>query len=455
VDGLKEFVFLLNLPDSASWYLLVPGILFFVLLPLLTWFFFCRCCGSLFRWQGGVLYLFLSTGVRMWEIVYSLQGIPGLLAEILLLTGCGCVLLRKKRLESVAVSVLILSVLNVSNGLVSWIGYRLLLPLVLKYQVWIRPSDTARECLRLLLVCALSAYILHSFRQCIADTNRQTLLQLTIPVFFISLVVRIIQTSIYGDNILLNSETGEILAAQNVNHGEFLLLQLSACVCLLVLLYAYRKILHILQAEQKVLLLEQQAAEQKIYLQEAVLRDQKTRAFRHDIRNHLTVLAELLKTGQSGPAYEYLSNLEEAAAELSFAVQTGNAAVDALLGSKFQAAQQKAVRIRCELEIPRQNAVRDMDWCILLSNALDNAVRACEKLPEEERQIQISSRKKGNFYLITIENSCEKELKTVPEDGIGLSNIRAVAERYHGAVENTVCKGVYRLQIFFGSQCPF
>ena len=125
--------------------------------------------------------------------------------------------------------------------------------------------------------------------------------------------------------------------------------------------------------------------------------------------------------------------------------------MDALLRSKCSAAEQHKIRIRPELAIPDQSRVADMDWCILLSNAFDNAVKACEEVPEEERFIHVFSRKKGNFYLLTVENSCRKELKEVPGDGIGLSNIRTVAEKYHGTVENAVSDGTYRLQLFFGN----
>lgn len=433
---------------GSLWYMAAPGLLAYVLLPFTIFFFFCSYCKIPFRLLLGCCYTILSACIGVMELRYRLQGSLGLIMEIGLLAGCGCVLLKRKPLEALTLSVLIHSVVSVGSGVTSWIGYRILLPFILEHEQWVYPSDTVRECLRLLLVCALSVFILSHFRQSMASTSRQAHLQLTIPVFFISLVVRIIQTMIYGDEFWVDAGTGEILSVQNIRHGELLFLQIFACACLLLTLYAYQKILKILQAEQKVLLLEQQAAEQEIYLQEAVLRDQKTRAFRHDIKNHLTVLAELLRAGETDRACDYLAHLDETAAALSCTVCTGNAAVDALLGSKLLLAEQKDIRIRCELKIPAQNMVKDMDWCILLSNALDNAVKACTELPKEERQINLASRKKGNFYLLMAENRCAKELTRVPEDGIGLSNIRAVAAKYHGTVKNTVSEGVYRLQIF-------
>ena len=442
------------LPEPSihfQWYMVVPFLLGYVLLPLTAFFFFCRYCMISFQWLPGLLYTFLYAAVYAWEVRWQLQGSPGLLAEILLLAGCGGFLLKRRRTEALTMSVLILSVLSVSSGITSWIGYRVILPFVLKHEAWIYPSDTVRECLRLLLVCTLSVFILHHFHQSITKTSRETLIQLTIPVFFLSLVVRIIQTLFYGSEFQVDTGTGELLSAGQINHAELLLLQLFACVCLLMTLSAYERIVNIFQTEQKVRLLEQQTAEQEVYLQEALLRDRQTRAFRHDIRNHLTVLAELLREGQSDRACAYLSHLDQAAAELSCTVRSGNGAVDALLRSKCSAAEQHKIRIRPELAIPDQSRVADMDWCILLSNAFDNAVKACEEVPEEERFIHVFSRKKGNFYLLTVENSCRKELKEVPGDGIGLSNIRTVAEKYHGTVENAVSDGTYRLQLFFGN----
>lgn len=434
-----------------QWYMVVPGLLAHVMLPLITFFFYCRYCTVPFRWRQGICYMALSVATHTWEIIYHLQGSFGLVAEILLLTCCGRALLKRKWVEAMTMSVLVLSVLSVSGGITSWAGYRILLPFLLEHEQWIPPSDTVRECLRLLLVNGLYIFILRHFREDISKTNRQTLIQLTIPVFFISLVMRIIQVAVYGDEIQVDTGSGQIRTMLNINHGELLFVQFFACICLLAILSAYQKILQILRAEQRLCLLEQQAEDQKHYMQEAVLRERQTRAFRHDIQNHLTVLTELLKTGKTSRAIDYLIGLEQTAAELSCVVRTGNAAVDALLGSKFSAAKQKGIRIECELAIPGCSAIQDIDWCVLLSNAVDNAIRACEEVPEEERLLRMFSRKKGNFWMLTIENSCEKELQILPREGVGLSNIRAVVQKNHGTVENAVSDGTYRLWLLFGS----
>ena len=171
--------------------------------------------------------------------------------------------------------------------------------------------------------------------------------------------------------------------------------------------------------------------------------------FDDDIKNHLTVLAGLLKAGEDGKAEEYLEKLGDISAGLSYPVWTGNVTVDALLGSKCSLARQKGIDVQCEIKLPKDTGIEDIDWCIVFSNAVDNAIKACEDVENGERYIRISNRRKGNFYGLSIENSCRKDMEKVPEEGIGLFNIRSVAQKNRGTVETAVSKGVYKLKILF------
>lgn len=433
------------------WNLFLPAAAAYVLMPFTAFFFFSRYCGVPFQCAKGICYTFLSAMVYAGEVMCSMEGSPGLMAEILLLMCCGHFLLKQNWTESLAVSVLILSVINVSGSIMSWTGYRIMMPLIQRHLDWVFWSDAVREGLKVLLVWGLSAFILYRFRHIFIRADRKTLVWLTVPVFFISMVLRIIQTSLYGNDLQMDVLSGEFFPLMKINHAELLFLQIFACACLLVTLSAYEEILKIFHTEQKLSLLKQQTEEQEVYMQEALLRDQKTRALRHDMKNHLTVLAELLKAGETGQASEYLACLDAAAAELVCPVRTGNPAADALLGSKFSFARQSGIRVQCSICLPADSIVRPVDWCILLANGFDNAVRACRDVPAGERWIRMTSRKKGELFLLIMENSCSRKLQKAPEDGTGLANIRAVMERYHGTADNRAGGGSYCLKLLFGS----
>ena len=158
-------------------------------------------------------------------------------------------------------------------------------------------------------------------------------------------------------------------------------------------------------------------------------RYEQTKSFRHDIKNHLSVLDGLLKSGKLEEGRGYLKRLETVSEALSFPYQTGNPVVDILLGEKLGLAKEIAAEV--SLVLPKPCGIDDFDLCVLFANALDNAIAACRAL-EGAKALRISGKRQGDFYLLAFENTCSEE--PLPQAGTGLSNIKAVAEKYHGAV---------------------
>ena len=116
-------------------------------------------------------------------------------------------------------------------------------------------------------------------------------------------------------------------------------------------------------------------------------------------------------------------------AALSFPYQTGNPVVDILLGEKLGLAKEIAAEV--SLVLPKPCGIDDFDLCVLFANALDNAIAACHA-NDGAKAIRISGKQQGDFYMLTFENTCSDE--PLPPAGTGLSNIKAVAEKYHGAL---------------------
>lgn len=160
------------------------------------------------------------------------------------------------------------------------------------------------------------------------------------------------------------------------------------------------------------------------------------------------MLHKLLKEGKQNEATEYLKNMEIVSDGLSFQVQTGNVAVDALLSSKLCVAAQKEIQISCSVIVPKQSFIADMDWCVVLSNALDNAINESGEIAKENRWIHISGIQKGNVFFLNIENRCRKDTKR-PLEGIGLSNIRAVLNKYNGKMKIEVANNIFKLNLLF------
>lgn len=212
-------------------------------------------------------------------------------------------------------------------------------------------------------------------------------------------------------------------------HSTLLLLQVMGLAALLCTLYAYRQLCKGFQAQAELQSLTQAAHEQKVYIAEAQARYEQTKFFRHDIKNHLSVLDGLLRSGKLEEGREYLKKLEAVSEALSFPYQTGNPVVDILLGEKLGLA--KEIEAKVSLVLPKPCGIDDFDLCVLFANALDNAIAAC-RANDGAKAIRISGKQQGDFYMLTFENTCSDG--PLPPAGTGLSNIKAVAEKYHGAL---------------------
>lgn len=265
---------------------------------------------------------------------------------------------------------------------------------------------------------------------------------LILPVTLCLLVKELISGTVYSDTITVDPQLG--IVSPRVNNWQMLAIYLAAYGCLIAVLYACRRIADGAEAKTRMALLEQQVRIQESYAREARERWERTRAFRHDLNSHLQVLDGLLKNKKAGEAEAYLEKLEKAAAGLSFSCGTGNAAVDALLESKLARAKQNGILVELAIRLPQNLQIDDMDLCVILGNAVDNAVNGAVAA-QGERYIRIDARLKGGFLVLGVENSCAGG--TVFREGIGLGNIRAAADKYHGAVQAKMAGGVFRLDV--------
>ena len=277
-----------------------------------------------------------------------------------------------------------------------------------------------------LVFCAAGYWLVIKFLT--LDGERQTLafILLILPeVFLLLMELYILQTS-YS---YISVESSPELMVQ---HMALLILQLFGLAALFCTLYAYRRIRLGFQAQAELNSLAQAVQAQKTYVREVQLRYAQTQSFRHDVKNHLSVLGGLLRQGDLAAGLAYLQKISAAADTLSFPYNTGNAVVDILLAEKLGLAQAGGIKTEVLLFCPQNSGVDDFDLCVIIANALDNAINSCRTLVGE-KAIRIKGGRQGDFYLLEFSNSCAEQPLSPP--GIGLANIQMVAEKYQGAVQ--------------------
>lgn len=415
-------------------------------IQMLTGFHFFMKCLHTKRKAVSQLLLILP-GILILTVVPA-GGIAEFVAYVLLLIAGG-MLTGRNRPAVILYALTTVEIMQFSNGIFNSISDIICPPLF----------SSAREAVSVVtvvlgvLALLMSAFCYHIIeRYCMPEkaTANWYLLIILVPSLLIFLTGLYFDFVVYGNAGMTDSAayTG------NPQHYQVLLLQLLGILSLFCIIYVYKKLAESFHIRTKLSLLEQEGCYLQQYVEEARTRYENTRSLRHDIQNHILVIKELLEDARPEAALDYIRDLQGLTENASFRYSTNNPVVDVLIGNKLGIARDKGIEALCSLCLPHPCPVSDIDFCIILSNALDNAIQGCQDMREGmKKYIHVSGNIQGDFILLEVENSFQG--KTSVQWGRGLLNIKAVAEKYDGAVDVRIQDSVFVLSVLLVVSQPW
>lgn len=167
-------------------------------------------------------------------------------------------------------------------------------------------------------------------------------------------------------------------------------------------------------------------------------------SFMHDIQEHLRNVLSLAVTERYCEMTDYIRKLDIKVTEMyENSILPQYPAVDTVLRQKTVQARNQGIILDSNITVPYNMPVDPIDLCIILGNALDNAIEACSKL-RDERRINLEMFLTKNRLIMKITNPSEPVIivndkcTTTKEDankhGYGLFNIQRTIEKYNGNV---------------------
>lgn len=230
------------------------------------------------------------------------------------------------------------------------------------------------------------------------------------------------------------------------------------------LIYFWQRYRVLLSERQKHFVEEQQVKAMKKRLEEAENFYGSIRKVRHEMKNHMANIKGLAGAGEYGEIEDYVRRMDETMQELEYKYVTGNVVTDVIINDKYRRAEKAGIRFDSDFRYEGEIPVFDLG--IILNNLLDNALEACEKLEPGKGFIRLTMKRKKQFLLLDVENSFggavpvqaggrfippTTKQSTLPgiitEHGIGLENVRDVAERYFGGVNIKVKGDVFHVTV--------
>lgn len=230
--------------------------------------------------------------------------------------------------------------------------------------------------------------------------------------------------------------------------------------CMSYLVY----VLYSSEAERARSQLEQTKTSLNIQIAQAVreieiLREsqKKASAYRHDLRHHMQFLSSCIAGDRLEQAQAYIREICSETEAGKVTVFCENEAANLILSSFAGRAEEHGISIRIRAAFPRIISVSESDLCVLLSNALENALHACQRQKKEGRtaEIDVLAYEKNRKLFLQIVNSCDQDITFSrgipvtdrPGHGIGVRSICAVVERYGGMYTFSVADHRFILRI--------
>ena len=252
-----------------------------------------------------------------------------------------------------------------------------------------------------------------------------------------------------------------VLAAQNADFSSVSgyvvrhLPTMEVFVFYFLLLHSYKEFNQKRELETAHAALCQQlnsAEEQILLLHEA---QTQTAVYRHNMRHHLNTINGFLSLGKPQEAEEYIKKVQADVEAITPKRFCENELVNLLCSSYSGKAERMGIRLNINAGVPKDLPVSDTELCSMLSNGLENAIRAVYALEESNRRVTFYCEQKSNRLLIEICNPYAGEI--VIRDGLptsdreghgyGCRSIQSITARHRGLCSFEAKNGLFTLRV--------
>ena len=243
----------------------------------------------------------------------------------------------------------------------------------------------------------------------------------------------------------------QLLQALYVNQAEigvWMLLAAVALICLNLSFYpVYMQLVNDFHIKRNTHFYIKQM---ELFRQEKAMEEaaaMEIRELRHDMRQHLIFLGELLENGDLEVAQDTLTELiGETGKRGRLESRTGNKVVDSMINHVWKTAVELEIKFHADIAPLPELSIQDADLCVLLGNAFDNALEASKLVENGRKEIWIAIRYTKGLLFILIKNTYAGEVKLSADKkilsckaesghGFGLFSMKRITEKYHGRLD--------------------
>ncbi len=177
--------------------------------------------------------------------------------------------------------------------------------------------------------------------------------------------------------------------------------------------------------------------------------------YRHDLRHHLQYLSTCISEKHTDEALAYITKINRDVADIFVKQYCENKSINLILSAYATKAKNKNINIEIDAVVPIEISMHFTDICVILSNGIENAIHACNKIKtESNRKIRVSCKYQNKKLKIEICNNFDGEIRfegdipisTEQNHGLGVKSIVASVKKYQGLCTFTEENGIFTMR---------
>lgn len=191
-------------------------------------------------------------------------------------------------------------------------------------------------------------------------------------------------------------------------------------------------------SEYNLKLLKNNIDEQTRHYEELKSSQEEIRQLRHNMRSvYIGTIAEL-KAGKIENAIEQLQSNIDIIEKSSKVIDTGHHSIDSIIENKLNRCDELNIHTNLSYQYKEAININEIEIAVIIGNILDNAIEACLKFVDIDREIWGSLTVDHQNIIINIKNTAinSNNLKTSKinkkDHGYGLKSISHIAKKYNG-----------------------
>ena len=155
---------------------------------------------------------------------------------------------------------------------------------------------------------------------------------------------------------------------------------------------------------------------------------------RHDYNNQIATVLQLIKAGEAGQAETILQKLGSNISETKEQQFSSNSIINAVMLEKSSECEKYGIELDYELMVAEDIKIEAIHICSVMTNLLDNAIKATKNCPADSRKIIVKAGKKGAYLSVRVENPVPESIVKEKRDrkSYGQEILKDIAKQYSG-----------------------